>query len=367
MQTLGPFGSGQLDRHGRIVDGDRPAERRVRMRRAREVGMRSRRRLVAIGLAILVLGVAAYAAAGLVAAQMTLAENGGCNPQHASFTPADFTANTWLSDDWQAPDFDVSPYLMPQFSEATFPARNEPSITIHAWWVPGPTADGPAVVVVHGMGSCRRDPTILVPAGMLHREGFGVLLIDMRDNGDSTREDGRYGFGSDEYRDVLGAWDWLVGQGVLAGRIGLFGESGGAAAVVVAMGEDSRVAAGWEEAGRADLATAAVEEARYAQKPEFLVPAAIFWMWVFGDDVINRSPLKEAYNIGTRPFQVVHGWMDERVAPHHAKDLEAALQVANPGSRAWLIAGAEHVQGPFLATAEYQRRLGEFFHAALGS
>lgn len=328
--------------------------------------MRSRRRLLPIGLGvILVLGVAGYAAAGLVAAQVTLGVKGGCDDAHASFTPADFATNVWLSGDWDAPGFDVSPYLMPQFSEVTFPSRDEPSITIHGWWVPGPTADGPAVVVVHGWGSCRRDPTILVPAGMLHREGFSVLLIDMRDHGDSAREDGRYGFGSDEYRDVLGAWDWLTAEGVAPGRIGLFGQSGGAAAVVVAMGEEPRVAAGWEEAGAADLATVAVEEARYAHQPEILIPGVIAWMWLFGDDVINRSPLKEAYKIGTRPFQVVHGWMDERVAPHHAKDLEEAIQVANPASRAWLIAGAEHVQGPFLVTEEYQRRLGEFFRAAL--
>lgn len=330
--------------------------------------MRSRRRVLAIGLGvILALGVGGYAAAGFAAAQVALAVKGGCNEAHASFTPADFATNVWLSDDWKAPDFDVSPYLMPQCSDVTFPSRDEPSITIHAWWVPGPTADSPAVVVVHGWGSCRRDPTIIVPAGMLHREGFGVLLMDMRDHGDSTREDGRYGFGSDEYRDVLGAWDWLVAQGVPPARIGLFGESGGAAAVVVAMGEDSRVAAGWEEAGAADLATVAVEEARYAHKPEILVPGVIAWLWLFGDDVVNRSPLNEAHKIGTRPFQVVHGTNDQRVAPHHATDLEAVLQVANPASRAWLIDGAEHVQGPFLVTEEYQRRLGEFFHAALGS
>lgn len=329
--------------------------------------MRSRRRVVAIGLAvILVLGVAGYAVAGLAVAQVSLAENGGCHKEHASFTPAAFATNVWLSGDWNARDFDVAPFLMPQFSEVTFPARDEPSITIHAWWVPGPSADGPAVVVVHGQGSCRRDPTILVPAGMLHAEGFGVLLIDMRDNGDSTREDGRYGFGSDEFRDVLGAWDWLGAQGVPPGRIGLFGESGGAAAVVVAMGEDSRVAAGWEEAGAADLATIAVEEARRQGLPEILVPGAIAWMWLFGDDVVNRSPLNEAHKIGTRPFQVVHGMKDRRVALHHAKDLEAVLQAANPANHAWLIDGAEHVQGPFLVTAEYQRRLGEFFRAALG-
>lgn len=338
------------------------------------------RRGTAIIVGVLVLGAAGYAGVGLVAAQTTLAVDGGCHEDHASFTPAGFAA-VELSDEWAAADFDVSPYLMPEFSDVTFPSRDEPSITIHAWWVPGPTPDGPAVVVVHGWGSCRRDPTILVPAGMLHREGFGVLLVDMRDHGDSTREDGRYGFGSDEYRDVLGAWDWLVAQGVPSGRIGLFGESGGAAAVVVAMGEDQHVAAGWEEAGAGDVIQSALEQAGRVtdeDKPrviyeaigrmkQLLIPAAIAWMWVLGDDVVNRNPLAEAHRIGTRPFQVVHGTDDARVPLHHAKDLEKVLVAANPARRAWLITGAQHVQGPFLLPDEYQRRLGAFFHAALGS
>jgi dipeptidyl aminopeptidase/acylaminoacyl peptidase len=221
--------------------------------------------------------------------------------------------------------------------------------------------------VVHGEASCRRDPAILVPAGMLHREGFAVLLMDMRDNGDSTRTDGRYGFGSTEYRDVLGALDWLVARGLPPTRIGLFGHSGGAPAVMIAMGEDGRVAAGWEESGPSDLLSAAIEEARRNGLPEIAVPAGIFWMWVFGDDAINRSPLAEAAKFGTRPFQVVHGTADGRVAVHHGRDLEAVLQRANPSSQAWIIEGSHHVEGPFLLPTEYERRLGAFFHAALGS
>ncbi len=337
------------------------------MRRAGEVGIRSRRRVLAIGLGvILALGVAGYTAAGLVVLQVGLAAGDGCHVEHGAFTPARFDT-TWVSGDFDASSFDVTQYLMAEFSEATFPARDEPSVTIHAWWVPGPRADGPAIVVVHGWGSCRRDPAILVPAGMLHREGFGVLLIDMRDHGDSTREDGRYAFGSDEYRDVLGAWDWLVARGVPPGRIGLLGQSGGAAAVVVAMGEESRVAAGWEESGATDPAKVAVEELRRDRYPEILAPAAIAWAWFFGDDIVNRNPLAEAHKLGTRPFQIVHGTADRRSLVHNATDLEAVLKLANPATRAWFIDGAEHVQGPFLVTEEYQRRLGEFFRTALGS
>lgn len=323
------------------------------------------RRIVLVGLGVGAIVAAGYAAAGLVALNVALAESGACHEQHAAFTPAQFSTNSNVSSEFDAETLDPTPYFMPEFDEVSFAARDEPAITIRAWWVPGPAADAPAVVVVHGEGSCRRDPAILVPAGMLHRQGFAVLLIDMRDNGDSTDEDGRYGAGSDEYRDVLGARDWLVARGIPPGRIGLFGHSGGAPAVVVAFGEDASIPAAWEESGPADFSQAAVEEARRKNLPEILVPAAIAWARILGDDLVARNPLTAAPKIGTRPLQVVHGMKDGRIGVHHAYDLERALQVANPDVRAWIIEGAHHVEGPFLLPDEYERRLGEFFGTAL--
>ena len=48
-----------------------------------------------------------------------------------------------------------------------------------------------------------------MPAGMLHRAGFGVLVIDLRDFGLSDREDGHWAGGIDEYGGVTRAWRWL--------------------------------------------------------------------------------------------------------------------------------------------------------------
>ena len=43
--------------------------------------------------------------------------------------------------------------------------------------------------------------------------GFGVLLMDLRDHGDSEGDDARFAGGSEEYLDVLGGWDWVRAQG----------------------------------------------------------------------------------------------------------------------------------------------------------
>ena len=326
-----------------------------------------RRRLVAVGLGTaLSVGVVGYAGAGLYVLETGTHLDGGCHQEHAAFTPAQWTDKVWVSGDF-TPTLDVTPYQMADYREVTFPSRGETNLTIHGWMIRAAKADAPVVIVVHGQGSCRRDPAVLLPAAMLHRQDLGVLMIDMRDSGDSSTEDGRFGAGSDEYRDVLGAWDWLVGQGVAPQRIGVFGQSGGAAAIVVAMGEESRVAAGWEESGFMDMGTMVKEELKRMGFPDALALPATLWAQAFGDDFVGKSPLAEMAKMGTRPFQIVHGTADKRVNVHHATDALAVLQRSSPSATAWLIPNGEHVEGPFLLPAEYEARLGAFFHAVLGA
>src|ERR1035437_4919873 len=62
-----------------------------------------------------------------------------CGGGYSGATPASFRA--WV---------DSTPYLMPDYQDVRFPSR-DPAITIDAWWIPGPTADAPAVVLAHGL------------------------------------------------------------------------------------------------------------------------------------------------------------------------------------------------------------------------
>ncbi|HLO35912.1 MAG TPA: alpha/beta fold hydrolase, partial [Candidatus Deferrimicrobium sp.] len=107
------------------------------------------------------------------------------------------------------------------------------------------------VILVHGYNACRRDWTVLLPAGMLHQAGFGVVVPDLRNHGDSDIDDGRWAGGAKEYRDVLGAFDWLRAHGVPGERIGIFGASLGAATATIATGEEPGVAALWADSSYA--------------------------------------------------------------------------------------------------------------------
>src|SRR5450759_172871 len=175
---------------------------------------RRRPRFFAIGLlAILVSFVFGFVAifSSVLYDRLTLVEP-DCGGGYPGATPASFRASV-----------DSTPYLMSDYQEVRFPSR-DPAITIDAWWIPGPTADAPAVVLAHGLHECKRATTVLFPAGALHRHGYSVLVIDLRNEGSSTIDNGRDTGGTGEARDMLGAWDWLRdAKGLAAGRIGLFG------------------------------------------------------------------------------------------------------------------------------------------------
>ena len=268
---------------------------------------------------------------------------------------------------------DVSAYQMGPFEEVSFPARADPGVALAGWWVPahGPVADpadpGPAVILVHGLEGCRRDGENLLAAGMLHKHGIGVLLFDLRDHGDSTVVDGRYAGGSDEYRDVLGAWDYLRSQGFPEARIGLIGFSLGAATAMIAFGEDPRIAALWADSSFADIGSALRDELRRAGYPAWLAPGGILaGRYLRGSDLAEKSPLEAARRVGTRSVALTHGALDDRIAVHHIDRLAEAIRAGGGSVEPWVLIHLGHTQALLQLTAEYEARLAAFFGAALG-
>lgn len=332
-------------------------------------------RVVGVGLGLGVLLVAiGYAGASWLLFDAASKVDARCGffeddtPRFTGYTPAAFGTDG-VSEDSLGEGFDTTAYAMPEYEEVSFQSRD--GVDLAAWWVPGATPDAPAVVVVHGKGSCRRDPVVLLPAGMLNRYGFAVLLIDVRDMGDSEVIDGRYSGGTQEYPDALGAWDWLRERGLPAGSIGLLGESNGAAAVVIAAGEEPEIAATWEDSGYSDTTTVIREEVRYQGYPEVLTEGAVLWARLFGIDLDDKRPIDAIAKLGSRPLQVVHGTSDDRVQPHHALDFvrarEAVVGKGGQGVEPWFVTGGEHVEASFLVPDEYERRLVAFFTDALGT
>ncbi|HEX5147546.1 MAG TPA: prolyl oligopeptidase family serine peptidase, partial [Candidatus Limnocylindrales bacterium] len=328
---------------------------------------RWRRAIAVAAIGLLLVGGVGYAAAGAFVANQVLRVDAMCGGRFADHDPGH-----WDTDGISAEfalDLDTTPYLMPAFADVTFPSRDERRYTLHAWWVPAASPTAPVVILVHGQSSCRRDPVLLLPAGMLHRNGFSVLLVDLRDHGDSEVEDGRYANGTEEYLDVLGAWDWLTGtRGIPAGRVGLLGESLGAAVAIIAAGEEPRLAALWEGSSYANYRTIANEELRRLGYPTLLMDAGVLMDRVMtGDDVTSKNPDGEIARMAGRPLFIVHGEADVRINVHHAYDLAAAAAAGGTPVEPWIVPGAHHSEAAFIDPTAYERRLSEFFIAALAS
>ena len=282
----------------------------------------------------------------------------GCDGRWQGQTPANFSVG----------GVDMTGLRMPGYEDVRIPSR-DPGVTLSSWFVPSAVANAPAVVVVHGMNSCKREARILLAAGLLHRHGFSALLIDMRNHGDSTVQNGHYAGGTKEYRDVLGAWDWLVStSGLSPHHVGLMGFSLGAATVLIATGEEQRVAATWEDSSYAEVGETIRAELARKGYPTWLEYAGYTAARIeSGDDLTTLSPAGAMAKLNGRPVFITHGTADQRLSVTYANELAADIRAAGGTVDPWIVPGSGHIDAIVGHTDEYEQRLVAFFDSTIGT
>lgn len=317
--------------------------------------------LVALVLVVLLLAVA-YFGFGYVLYNQLADISDGCQGPAAN-TPAKFDDQGGY---WTDHGFDFAAYAMPDYETVSFPSR-QTDINISGWYVEA-DANAPAVILVHGLGSCKRDHNVLVPAGMLSHAGFNVLMLDVRDAGDSDFEDGRSAIGNEEYLDVLGGWDWLQQtKGIPAERIGLLGNSLGAATALIAFDQEPRLAAVFVDSPFSNLPQIIREELARNNYPQFLYSSGIVMAQVVaGDNVLAFDPEDALRHANGRPLFIIHGTADKRINVHHTERLAEVAQETGANATFWIIEGVDHVQAAADETAAYEEKLITFFTEALG-
>jgi len=331
----------------------------------------SRRRWVAAGLAVVaMLALLLYGVTSFVVYDTVGTAPGACDPHDVANTPDKYAVR---------PGYDqaiADANLMPVPEDVTFASRDPgmPGARLAGWWIPAGSADAPAVILVHGIKSCRREANVLVPAGMLHRAGFSVFLMDLRDHGDSKGDDGRFSAGTEEHLDVLGAWDWLVAKGLPTGRIGIVGMSFGSMNAIIAGGQEPRVRAVWADSAttRMDIAMGnyVVDQLHDPTGlSRILVPGALVWARVVaGDDLTKFNPIEEVDTYGGRSIAFVHGALDPILPASMSIELhDRAVKAGATTPDAWIVPHAAHTEAVFKDPAGYERRLVAFFTAALGT
>lgn len=130
----------------------------------------------------------------------------------------------------------------------------------------GEGADRAAFLILHGFGSNKQSPGCVASAEYLASKGYAALRFDFRGCGESGGEQGML-LCMDQVADCQAALDFLQTRaGVDPARIGLLGQSFGAAVGVYAGGIDERAAAvvsigGWGDGERKFRAQHATPEA----------------------------------------------------------------------------------------------------------
>jgi fermentation-respiration switch protein FrsA (DUF1100 family) len=250
------------------------------------------------------------------------------------------------------------------FEEARFSARGE-AVELTGWFIPAPPGAAPprAVILVHGKDGCRTcgfDGTMLQLAGDLQRSGLSILLIDLRGHGGSG--EGRFTFGLRERHDIQGAVDWLLARGFAPGRIGLLGESMGAASAIGAAADEPAIGALVADSSYAELLPVLQQEFPKASGlPAALLPGAVLMGRLFvGEDIGASRPVDEIGRIAPRPVLIIHAAGDDVIGVDHAARLGVAA-----GVTPWVIDGDSHTDTYTALPDAYAERAARFFAEAL--
>jgi fermentation-respiration switch protein FrsA (DUF1100 family) len=231
------------------------------------------------------------------------------------------------------------------------------TLTLSGWFVPGKTKDAPTFIVLHGKGDSRIG--VIKYAGMLARAGYAVLAYDQRHHG---RSEGNYStYGYYEGYDVSAAIDYLEKRGDCSTkRLGVMGESFGAATAIMAASEDPRIRLLIEDSAYPDLTTIIADYGRELYGlPRFpLVDSAVFVAGLRAHfDPKKVSPLKAIRKV-TVPTLIMHCTGDLNIKPEYSEEIFAASGASAKELR--YFDGCTHTMGYEEHTDEYEALVLDF-------
>jgi pimeloyl-ACP methyl ester carboxylesterase len=330
---------------------------------------RPRRRVLAAFLAVLLLAVFGYF--GYVGYEGSRLLVYGDAVKHGCQTPATLG---WA---YEAVNYDIADDARLQASNRDWtrdcPDRgagtagtqvvSSDGIRIAGWYVPSAAGDpptAPTVVLVHGWHVSKTD--MLRYAVMLH-DRFNLAFVDLRDSGRSSGD--QHTFGALEARDLRAFLDWLT-RTKHPSKIGVLGDSGGAAAAAMLVRTDGRIAALVLESPFSRFATL-LEQVTWTPPtyPSVWAVELGFWlrtgMWPGGWDPIDAIP-----DLGSRPLAISYGTADQKDLPEKNAILlyKSALAAGVP-VETHPCAGAPHGQAVDTCPIEYRAWVVPFFERAL--
>ena len=248
------------------------------------------------------------------------------------------------------------------FEDVEFSPRNGVLI-LSGWYIEG-EAGQPTIIFVHGLNSNREGNLEL--ASRLVERGFSAMMFDLRGHGSSGGEKTSGGY--HERRDVLGAFDYLVGRGVQAEKVGVLGFSMGAAAALLGVAEEPKIRAMIADSSYANVSDLIAQEtARETPFPEWMVPVFVPGMdlmaGLFFDIDIGAMVPQDAVSRLNYPILLMHGTADERIPVDSSIRIHLA---SHPDSSLWLVDDVGHTDAFDEHPDEYVERVVAYFESRLG-
>ena len=206
---------------------------------------------------------------------------------------------------------------------------------------------------------------MLTDANYLYQDGFSVLLFDFRYRGKS--EGDAQTLGAKEAWDIESAMEYLKTRpGVNPDRIGVQGNSMGAAAAILAVAETPEI-----KGLIAEIPFSSINGIlRHTFEKEFGLPSfpfALVTKWIsefrLGVDLDSVSPVEVIGKISPRPVFLIDDSEDDMFP---SDSVEVLYKAAKEPKVLWQVPGAPHGKGWETAPDEYERRVLAFWQDTLG-
>ncbi len=263
-------------------------------------------------------------------------------------------------------EFPKEKYFTDAWEEVRFPSRDKKGIkraTIAGWYYKhNGNLDNKTVIVVHGIdpsGKC--NSRSLLTSGMLFKSGFNVLNIDLRNYGDSSILSDYIKLGAEEYLDILGAFDFLLGKGVAANKIGVLGISLGGTTAIYAAANEKRISAIWVDSSYSTFSKVVDDELGRLGLPSiFHLALNLAGRVLINTNLSNLNPVLKIKD-PEQAFFFTHGRRDKRMYFSHFLDFKNYFEKNHLSGEFWPVDKVKHVEAVVAYPDEYQRRLKEFF------
>ena len=264
----------------------------------------------------------------------------------------------------QKADWNPSDYFIENYEEVSIFADSG-EIELKSWWVENDLSK-PTVIFLHGVTSSKFSPDILLPMGMLNKNGFNLLAIDFRDHGESTCEDGFYTAGQNETDDVIAAISWLKDKGIKPSNIGIYGSSLGGLVALMTPAKSNDFGSIAVIDAPVDFKTLVREEMEYQGLPTFLWEPIHHYALVFKRINMLKDIPEQALEKGNKqPLLIFTGVQSDRVLSHHSDDL---VEIAIQNEIEYSIHKYDdmgHTQILFFYEEEYAQKLTDFYSRTL--